>query len=124
MNKFEIIKRDFGYPSAEMTHELFLNMNPVGVNPEYFNEDESLVIVSKLVISNSPYYLCISILIICRKDLQSLFDPVVEKIISLVRQQIVDANKEAGCEAINVRLHPVSPQHRLFPDFDANKTRG
>lgn len=53
MNKFEIIKRDFGYPSAEMKHELFLNMNPVGVNPEYFNEDESLVIISKLVISSN-----------------------------------------------------------------------
>lgn len=56
MNKFEIIKRDFGYPSAETTHELFLNMNPIGVNAEYFNEDESLVVVSKLVISsNIPY---------------------------------------------------------------------
>ncbi|OJJ58314.1 hypothetical protein ASPSYDRAFT_1179147 [Aspergillus sydowii CBS 593.65] len=82
MNKFEIIKRDFGYPSAEMKHELFLNMNPVGVNPEYFNEDESLVIISK-------------------NNLQSLFDPVVEKILALVRQQIVDANKEAGRQAIN-----------------------
>ncbi|OJJ02097.1 hypothetical protein ASPVEDRAFT_887752 [Aspergillus versicolor CBS 583.65] len=82
MNKFEIIKRDFGYSSAETTHELFLNMNPVGVNAEYFNEDESLVIVSN-------------------NDLQSLFDPVVEKIISLVRQQIAVANKEARREAVN-----------------------
>ncbi|KAL4876440.1 hypothetical protein BJY04DRAFT_231620 [Aspergillus karnatakaensis] len=82
MNKFELVKRDFGYPTEQMTYELPLNITPQKVDPKYFNEDERLVIISK-------------------NDLRLLFDPIIQKILSLVRQQIMDANQQAGRDAIN-----------------------
>ncbi|KAL3480533.1 hypothetical protein BJX99DRAFT_266451 [Aspergillus californicus] len=82
MNKFEIIKRDFGYDSEEITYELPLNMTLADADPKYFNEDERLVMISN-------------------DDLGPLFDPVMENILSLVREQIEDANKQAGRKAIN-----------------------
>ncbi|KAL2864835.1 Hsp70 family protein [Aspergillus lucknowensis] len=82
VNKFEIVKRDFGYPSAHRTHELPLNMTLARPDPVYFNEDERLVMI-------------------LHDDLGFLFDPVVDKVLALVRQQIADANKEARRDAIN-----------------------
>jgi hypothetical protein len=37
-------------------------------------------------------------------DLRSIFDPVIEQIVSLVQQQIADARKETGKDIINVCL--------------------
>lgn len=38
-------------------------------------------------------------------DLRRMFDPVIQRIIELLQQQIEDANREAEREAINVALH-------------------
>lgn len=51
-----------------------------------------------------------SILNIFRDDLQGFFDPVVDRILCLVRQQIQDAQAEAGRQVITVRaLHYALP---------------
>ncbi|KAL4783416.1 actin-like ATPase domain-containing protein [Aspergillus varians] len=81
MKKFELIKRDFGTSNEETVFELPLNMTVEDPDPEYFDEEERLVFVSS-------------------KDLRAVFDPVVEQIIRLVRQQIKDANREAGRNSI------------------------
>ncbi|RDW74281.1 Hsp70 family protein [Aspergillus mulundensis] len=82
MNKFEVIKRDFGYDSENTTHELSLNIKPVAPDPAYFNADENVVVISD-------------------EDLRGFFDPVIEKILALVHQQINAANRQAGRDAIN-----------------------
>ncbi|EAW24744.1 Hsp70 family protein [Aspergillus fischeri NRRL 181] len=82
MKRFEIIKRDFGNSDEETTFELPLNMTVDNPDPEFFDEEERLVLISSA-------------------DLHSIFDPVIEKIVSLVRQQIADARKETGKDIIN-----------------------
>ncbi|GIJ81658.1 hypothetical protein Asppvi_000157 [Aspergillus pseudoviridinutans] len=82
MKKFEIIKRDFGNSDEETTFELPLNMTVANPDPEFFDEEERLVLISSA-------------------DLRSIFDPVIEQIVSLVRQQIADARKETGKDIIN-----------------------
>ncbi|KAL4919680.1 hypothetical protein BDW62DRAFT_199691 [Aspergillus aurantiobrunneus] len=82
MRKFEIIKRDFGHSDEETTFELPLNMTVSDPDPEYFDEEERLVFISS-------------------EDLRTMFDPVVEQILSLVRQQIIDARRDAGKRVIN-----------------------
>jgi hypothetical protein len=47
MKKFEIIKRDFGHSTEEMTYELPLNMTVADPNPEHFDEEERMVIISE-----------------------------------------------------------------------------
>ncbi|GFF52593.1 heat shock 70 kDa protein 12A [Aspergillus udagawae] len=82
MKRFEIIKRDFGNSDEETTFELPLNMTVANPEPEFFDEEERLVLISSA-------------------DLHSIFDPVIDKIVSLVRQQIADARKETGKDIIN-----------------------
>ncbi|KAF7157792.1 hypothetical protein CNMCM6106_003921 [Aspergillus hiratsukae] len=82
MKKFEIIKRDFGNSDEETTFELPLNMTVANPDPEFFDEEERLVLISSA-------------------DLHSIFDPVIEQIVSLVQQQIADARKETGKDIIN-----------------------
>ncbi|KAJ0417519.1 hypothetical protein BJY00DRAFT_325500 [Aspergillus carlsbadensis] len=78
MNKFEIVKRDFGLKTEEddAIHQLPLNMVLPEVDPEHFDVDERLVLITN-------------------DDLQLLFEPVVAKILSLVSQQIEYANRQA-----------------------------
>jgi hypothetical protein len=85
MKKFEIIKRDFGTSDEDTTFELPLNMTVANPDPEFFDEEERLVLISSA-------------------DLRSIFDPVIEQIVSLVQQQIADARKETGKDIINVCL--------------------
>lgn len=47
MRRFEVIKRNFGADSEDTTHELELVMRCVQVDPEYYDEDESMVIISE-----------------------------------------------------------------------------
>lgn len=47
MNKFELIKRDFGYSDDEQTYELPLDIALTKADPEYFDVDERLVLISK-----------------------------------------------------------------------------
>ncbi|GFF46529.1 heat shock 70 kDa protein 12A [Aspergillus udagawae] len=82
MKRFEIIKRDFGNSDEETTFELPLNMNVANPDPEFFDEEERLVLISSA-------------------DLHSIFDPVIEQIVSLVRHQIADSRKETGKDIIN-----------------------
>ncbi|KAM0091075.1 hypothetical protein ACP6JD_005519 [Aspergillus fumigatus] len=82
MRKFEIIKRDFGNSDEDTTFELPLNMTVDNPDPEFFDEEERLVLISSA-------------------DLRSIFDPVIERIVSLVRQQIADARQETGKDVIN-----------------------
>ncbi|KAL2827784.1 actin-like ATPase domain-containing protein [Aspergillus cavernicola] len=82
MRKFEVIKRDFGHSDEETTFELPLIMILWDPDPKYFDEEERLVIISS-------------------DDLRAIFDPVVEQILSLVRQQIIDARNDAGKDIIN-----------------------
>ncbi|KAF7169279.1 hypothetical protein CNMCM5623_002075 [Aspergillus felis] len=82
MKKFEIIKRDFGNSDEETTFELPLNMTVANPDPEFFDEEERLVLISSA-------------------DLCSIFDPVIEQIVSLVQQQIADARKETGKDIIS-----------------------
>ncbi|KAF4216546.1 hypothetical protein CNMCM8980_001983 [Aspergillus fumigatiaffinis] len=82
MKKFEIIKRDFGTSDEDTTFELPLNMTVANPDPEFFDEEERLVLISSA-------------------DLRSIFDPVIEQIVSLVQQQIADARKETGKDIIN-----------------------
>ncbi|KAK9554850.1 hypothetical protein V6Z77_006137 [Aspergillus fumigatus] len=98
MRKFEIIKRDFGNSDEDTTFELPLNMTVDNPDPEFFDEEERLVLISSA-------------------DLRSIFDPVIERIVSLVRQQIADARQETGKDVINVclserSLHSALPQLR------------
>ncbi|KAL4785997.1 actin-like ATPase domain-containing protein [Aspergillus varians] len=82
MNKFEGIKRDFGNSDEQTTFELPLNMTLADPDPKYFDDDELLVIISS-------------------DDLREIFDPVVGKIVQLIKKQIEDANKEAHNNVIN-----------------------
>ncbi|KAG5305456.1 Hsp70 family protein [Histoplasma capsulatum G186AR] len=77
MNKFEVIKKDFGHSNDPTIFELPLNMNAPHAKPEYFDDEERIVLLSS-------------------EDLQSVFEPVVEQILSLVREQIQDARKATG----------------------------
>jgi streptogramin lyase len=48
MKKFEIIKRDFGTSDEDTTFELPLNMTVANPDPEFFDEEERLVLISRL----------------------------------------------------------------------------
>lgn len=48
MRKFEIIKRDFGNSDEDTTFELPLNMTVDNPDPEFFDEEERLVLISRL----------------------------------------------------------------------------
>jgi hypothetical protein len=48
MKRFEIIKRDFGNSDEETTFELPLNMTVANPDPEFFDEEERLVLISRL----------------------------------------------------------------------------
>ncbi|KAK2850556.1 hypothetical protein FQN49_005545 [Arthroderma sp. PD_2] len=83
MKKFEIIKKDFGYKLLEEeVHEIPLNMTVYNPNPGHFDEEERLILITN-------------------DDLRHMFDPVVDQIIGLVRQQIKDAKADAECKKIN-----------------------
>ncbi|KAL4948273.1 hypothetical protein BDW69DRAFT_199012 [Aspergillus filifer] len=82
MRRFETLKRDFGVSDEQTIHELPLNMDVDDPDPKYFDVDERMVIISS-------------------DDLRTVFDPVVDQIIQLVRKQINDANVEAGKDRIN-----------------------
>ncbi|KAL4806050.1 actin-like ATPase domain-containing protein [Aspergillus unguis] len=82
MKKFEIIKRDFGASDEETVFELPLNMTVENPDPQYWDEEERLALVSS-------------------EDLRAIFDPVVKQIIGLVQQQIKDANAESENTPIN-----------------------
>jgi hypothetical protein len=47
MRRFEIIKRDFGYSDEETVFELPLTMKLTDADPQYFDEDERLVLLSR-----------------------------------------------------------------------------
>ncbi|EEP75420.1 conserved hypothetical protein [Uncinocarpus reesii 1704] len=82
MNKFEIIKLDFGNDTDGTTHELPLRMEVIETNPAHYDDEECLVMIND-------------------GDLRAVFDPVVDQILELVRQQIKDANAETGKNTIN-----------------------
>ncbi|KAL3430242.1 hypothetical protein BDV09DRAFT_202347 [Aspergillus tetrazonus] len=82
MRRFETLKRDFGVSDEQDVHELPLNMTLDNPDPKYFDGDERMVIISS-------------------DDIRTVFDPVVDQIIQLVRKQIDDANTEAGKDMIN-----------------------
>ncbi|KAL2862593.1 Hsp70 family protein [Aspergillus lucknowensis] len=82
MNKFEIIKRDFGNSDEKTIFELPLNMTVANPDPKYFDEEERLVLISS-------------------DDLRAIFDPVIDQIMILVRQQIEDSRKESAECTIN-----------------------
>ncbi|OAX80402.1 hypothetical protein ACJ72_05262 [Emergomyces africanus] len=81
MNKFEVIKKDFGHSNEPTIFELPLNMNAPDASPKYFDDEERMVLLSS-------------------EDLRSVFKPVVEQVLSLVREQIQDA-REATKHRIN-----------------------
>ncbi|RAL13363.1 Hsp70 family protein [Aspergillus homomorphus CBS 101889] len=83
MNRFEIIKRDFGTSCDFDVFELPLNMiPPSGVSSKDFDADERLVKITS-------------------DDLRTVFDPVVDQIIKLVQRQINDARKLGDQGKIN-----------------------
>ncbi|KAL3478805.1 hypothetical protein BJX99DRAFT_223928 [Aspergillus californicus] len=82
MKKFEVIKRDFGHSDEQTSFELPLNMTLPEPNPEYFDDEELFVILSS-------------------DDLRAIFTPVIDQILSLVRQQITDAQNDARKDIIN-----------------------
>ncbi|KAL4933394.1 Hsp70 family protein [Aspergillus undulatus] len=82
MRAFESIKRDFGSSDEENTFELPLNITLVDPDPKYYDEEERMVIVSS-------------------NDLRNMFDPVVDQILDLVKEQLEDAKEEAGQDVIN-----------------------
>ncbi|EEP81902.1 conserved hypothetical protein [Uncinocarpus reesii 1704] len=84
MRAFEQIKEDLASSDyREEVYELPLDMSLAEPDPRYFDDDERLVKISK-------------------HDLCALFDPVVEKIKALVKQQILAANHHAGKSVIKV----------------------
>ncbi|KAI9373397.1 hypothetical protein BJX61DRAFT_533164 [Aspergillus egyptiacus] len=87
MKRFEVIKRDFGNYESESTFELPLNMHVVDAGPMHFDEEERLVIMTN-------------------DDLCKVFDPVVDQIVQLVRDQLEEAKNQAGEDIIN-RIIPV-----------------
>ncbi|KAL5045389.1 hypothetical protein BDW71DRAFT_215236 [Aspergillus fruticulosus] len=82
MRRFETLKRDFGVSDERTIYELPLNMTVDNPDPKFFDEDERMVLLSS-------------------DDLRTVFDPVVDQIIQLVRKQIDDASIEAGKDMIN-----------------------
>jgi hypothetical protein len=49
MRKFEVIKRDFGHSDEDTTFELPLNMTLPEADPDYFDDEERFVLVSRHV---------------------------------------------------------------------------
>ncbi|RAH43079.1 Hsp70 family protein [Aspergillus brunneoviolaceus CBS 621.78] len=83
MNRFEVIKKDFGNSCFLDILELPLNMTlPKAKSSKHFDADERLVKITS-------------------DDLRAIFDPVVNQIISLVQRQITDARNFGGREMIN-----------------------
>ncbi|EED23507.1 Hsp70 family protein [Talaromyces stipitatus ATCC 10500] len=82
MNKFERVKRDFGFSKEDKINELRLKMNLKDPDPTFYDEEETFVLLSN-------------------NDLRKMFDPIIKQIIELLQQQIEDANREAEREAIN-----------------------
>ncbi|KAH7411293.1 Hsp70 family protein-like protein [Cadophora sp. MPI-SDFR-AT-0126] len=77
MRNFERVKRDFGLKEDDDVQELGpirLNFTP---DSEYYDEDEHVIKLSYT-------------------DLQKVFDPVIEEITKLVRQQIREAKDKKG----------------------------
>ncbi|RAH86012.1 actin-like ATPase domain-containing protein [Aspergillus japonicus CBS 114.51] len=82
-NRFEVIKKDFGDSCFLDILELPLNMTlPKAKSSKHFDADERLVKITS-------------------DDLRTIFDPVVNQIISLVQRQITDARNFGGREMIN-----------------------
>ncbi|PYI16838.1 actin-like ATPase domain-containing protein [Aspergillus violaceofuscus CBS 115571] len=81
MNKFEIVKRGFGQ-TPQTSFELPLKMKLCRPDPAHYDEEERLVTIDE-------------------NDLHAMFNPVVDKVLSLVRQQIDDAKVEAGKDVLN-----------------------
>ncbi|PYI36946.1 actin-like ATPase domain-containing protein [Aspergillus indologenus CBS 114.80] len=81
MNKFEIVKRGFGQ-TPQTSFELPLKMKLCRPDPAHYDEEERLVTIDE-------------------NDLHAMFNPVVDKVLSLVRQQIDDAKVEAGKDVVN-----------------------
>ncbi|OJJ97569.1 hypothetical protein ASPACDRAFT_1890175 [Aspergillus aculeatus ATCC 16872] len=83
MDKFEIIKKDFGSSTSYDIFALPLNMKlPHTTSPEYFDVEERLVQLTS-------------------DDMRTFFDPVVDKIINLLQGQIAEARKLRGKKPIN-----------------------
>jgi hypothetical protein len=84
MRQFESIKRDFrgtGHRDHPYTLTLFMNVE----ESEYYDEDDAQVKLTE-------------------NDLQSLFDPVIAKIIDLVNQQVREVRKDGGNPITNLIL--------------------
>ena len=92
MEHFEHVKSDFGLDNTQDIFRLPLNIGIGGAR------------------CISPYYDA-GTFALSRRDLQSLFDPVILKIISLVNSQIIAAGKECEFSVINVST-PLSPLPR------------
>lgn len=106
MKNFEAIKRDFGNSDEERIFELPINMTVEDPNPQHFDDEERMVIIHR---SADAFHLEKSLLNLYSDDLRSIFDPVVNQILSLVRQQMKDAVAEAGRGVINVRPEQTLP---------------
>lgn len=91
MNEFEYLKRTFGLDVPPETFQLSLI-------PRTGRRDCKL-----------PYYdPSGNELILSKKDVQNLFDPVISKIVALVNSQIIAASQTYGSPVINVGAPPAN----------------
>lgn len=76
MERWEMVKRQFGSPGDQRTQELQLIMKDVDDVPQWYNDDEGMVLLT-------------------RDDLLKVFEPTVQEILALIHRQN-DAIKKCG----------------------------
>jgi len=111
MNEFEFRKRAFGAlnPNHDIAYRLTLVFNPK--RSEFYDEDTYEVLLARYYCPSkqlfTPLYQS-SLLTPYRADMKSLFDPVVENVIALLKQQIKASNASDGV-IIKVCCHALTP---------------
>lgn len=87
MSEFKLKKRAFGSLTHDTTYGLTLVLNTE--HSEFYNEDSSEVLITRYYcLSRQPFALSYhsSSLTSSSADMRSLFDPVVENVITLLKQ--------------------------------------
>ncbi|KAK2743030.1 hypothetical protein FQN57_004986 [Myotisia sp. PD_48] len=97
MQDFEQVKQSFGHTYAEEVYEIPLDMRISDPDPNYFDEDERLVLLSG-------------------QDMETIFDPTVSQIITLVEAQM-EATESQAIRKLAERLIADTDLQILVPQY-------
>lgn len=108
MTDFETHKKSFGLSDDRENREI----GPIRLDvpgSEYFDEDERSVILTQLVswiLRNMAWHL-----LEVSEDMQTLFDPVISDITSLLSEQVEEAKTKKN---VTIDVRTTTPTNNLF----------